>query len=88
MSWWDTWSDTLQKTNISHLGKRKIIDSKVPAGREYVSSQQGYCFVRIPLTTKIGIIIGLQLNRRQLSQHFLRCIKQVTGTKQNSSQKN
>ena len=24
---------TLQNTNISHLGKRKIIDSKVPAGR-------------------------------------------------------
>ena len=28
--------------NISHLGKRKIIiDSKVPAGRGYVSSLQG-----------------------------------------------
>ena len=24
---------TLQNTNISHLGKRKVIDSKVPAGR-------------------------------------------------------
>ena len=27
---------TLQETNISHLGKRKIIDAKVPVGRGYV----------------------------------------------------
>ena len=27
---------TLQETNISHLGKKKIIDSKVPVGRGYV----------------------------------------------------
>ena len=32
---------TLQGTNMSHLGKRKIIDSKVPAGREYIRSQEG-----------------------------------------------
>jgi len=27
---------TLQETNISHLGKKKIIDAKVPVGRGYV----------------------------------------------------
>ena len=33
---------TLQgKDHISHLGKRKIIDSKVTAGMGYVSSQEG-----------------------------------------------
>ena len=32
---------TLQGTNISHLGKRKIMDSRVPAGRGYVSSLEG-----------------------------------------------
>ena len=30
--------DTFQGINMSHLGKRKIIDSKVPAGKGYVSS--------------------------------------------------
>ena len=34
-------SDTLQGTNISHLGKRNIIGSKVPAGRGYVSFEEG-----------------------------------------------
>ena len=33
----------LGNDHISHLGKRKIIDSKVPAGRGYVSSQEGSC---------------------------------------------
>ena len=36
--------NVLPGTTISHLGKRKIekiIDSKVPAGRDYVSSQEG-----------------------------------------------
>ena len=32
---------TLQETNISQHWKRKIIDSKVPAGMGYVSSQKG-----------------------------------------------
>ena len=32
---------SFQGTNIFHLGKRKIINSKVPAGRGYVSSQEG-----------------------------------------------
>ena len=32
---------TLRRTNTSHLGKRKIIDSKVPAGTGDVSSQEG-----------------------------------------------
>ena len=36
--------NTLQEINISHLGKRKIIDSKVPAGRGYVNSQEGRLF--------------------------------------------
>ena len=30
--------------SISHLGKRKIMDSKGPAGRGYVSSQEGIDF--------------------------------------------
>ena len=34
-------TSTLQGINISHLGKRKIIDSKVPAGMGYVRSQEG-----------------------------------------------
>ena len=38
--------------SISHLGKRKIIDSKVPAGRGYVSSQEGIDF---------GKDVGIQL---------------------------
>ena len=32
---------TFQGTKISHPGKRKIIDSKVPTGKEYVSFQEG-----------------------------------------------
>jgi len=47
--WWerkpvggfDKKGSTLLGTNISHLGKRKIIDSKVPAGRGYVSFVEG-----------------------------------------------
>ena len=34
---------TLQGNNISHLGKRKIIDSKVPL--KGFSSQEGICFL-------------------------------------------
>ena len=32
--------DTLHGTSISHLGKRKIIDSKVPAGTGYVGGHE------------------------------------------------
>ena len=34
-------TNALQGTIISHLRKRKIIDSKVPAGRGHVSSREG-----------------------------------------------
>ena len=36
---------TLQRNNMSHLGKRKIIDSKVPFLRAYVSSYR-----RVPVS--------------------------------------
>ncbi len=41
--WYDdcTISGTLQATNISHLWKRKIIDSKLPTLRRYISYQEG-----------------------------------------------
>ena len=40
---------TLQGTSISHLGKRKIVDSRVPNGGGYVSSQQGILILNSPL---------------------------------------
>ena len=33
---------TLQATNISHLGRRKILDSKVPAGMGFFGFPGGY----------------------------------------------
>ena len=47
--WGTSWKCTL----ISHLVKRKIIDSKVPAGGGCVSSQEGNTVIQIPKLRKI-----------------------------------
>ena len=44
---------TLQSTNLSHLGKRKIIDSKVPAGKGHVISQECTSFCQTETTTSL-----------------------------------
>ena len=44
---------TLQSTNLSHLGKRKIIDSKVPAGKGHVISQECTLFCQTETTTSL-----------------------------------
>ena len=51
------------KEYISHLGKRKIIDSKVPAGKGYVSSQESITILNVNLEGSLYC----QASRRQVS---------------------
>ena len=53
--WGTSWKSTLQGSNISHLVKRKIIDSKVPAGGGCVSSKEGNTVIQIQKLRKIWI---------------------------------
>ena len=48
---------TLQGTNISHLGKRKIIDSKVLAGEGICSFPGGYMYSKQVYYIRIKICI-------------------------------